>query len=265
MVRISSLKVYLVGAGPGDPGLLTVKARDLLEQADVVVYDRLVSKEILDLVPAGAARINVGKQPHCHPVPQDEINNLLVSLARDGRCVVRLKGGDPFMFGRGSEEALHLKHHGIDFEIIPGVTAATGCSAYVGVPLTHRGLATSVRYITGHCRDDHELDLDWRGLADEDTTLVVYMGAASMAHIAVRLIRYGLPSSTPVMAVSQGTTRHQRQVASTLGEVADAVADADLPSPIMFIVGRVVTLADDLAREATHEVVDFDRASARHA
>lgn len=258
----SSAKVFLVGAGPGDPGLLTVTAHSLLQTADVVVYDRLVSKEVLDLVPPGAARINVGKQPHCHPVPQEEINELLVSLAKDGRLVVRLKGGDPFMFGRGSEEALHLIANGIDFEVVPGVTAATGCSAAAGVPLTHRGLATSVRYITGHCREDRDLDLDWHGLADPDTTLVIYMGVANMAQIAVRLIRNGLPSSTPAMAVSKGTTPGQRQLVSTLGEVADAVADAQLGSPVLFIVGRVVDLAAHLVREVEHEVIAFDLPSA---
>lgn len=265
-MSITSLsKVYLVGAGPGDPGLLTVRAAEVLRAADVVVYDRLVSREILDLAPSGAARINVGKQPHCHRVPQEEINDLLVSMARDGRHVVRLKGGDPYMFGRGSEEALHLLARGVEFEIVPGVTAATGCAAAVGVPLTHRGLATSVRYITGHCQGDKELNLDWRGLADSNTTLVIYMGAASMAEIAVRLICNGLASETPVMAISQGTTRRQRKVLSTLGQVADDVANAGLPSPVLFIVGRVVDLAQHLNQEIDHEVVAFDLSSVQGA
>ena len=255
-------KVFLVGAGPGDPGLLTVNACNLLKRADVVVYDRLVSKEILDIIPVGAARINVGKQPNCHPVPQHEINELLVSLARDGRCVVRLKGGDPYMFGRASEEAMHLLSDGIDFEVIPGVTAATGCSAAAGVPLTHRGMATSVRYITGHCRDDVELDLDWKGLTDPDTTLAIYMGVANMAKISVKLISNGMPSTHPAMAISQGTTKHQRQLVSTVGEIADQVADANLPGPIIFIVGRVVELADVLAKDAAHEVIPFGIATA---
>lgn len=266
MLRQVSPKVFLVGAGPGDPGLLTVRAAEVIKTADVVVYDRLVSKEVLALVPPGAARINVGKQPQSHPVPQAEINDLLVKLARDGRTVVRLKGGDPYMFGRGSEEALHLKRHGVAFEVVPGVTAATGCAAAAGVPLTHRGAATGVRYITGHRRDDDELDLDWQGLADPETTLVVYMGAASMAEIAVRLITHGLPASTPAMAISQGTTPRQRRVVSTLGVVADAATDADLASPVMFIVGRVVALAADLQEEeASHVVAAFDGARARLA
>lgn len=255
-------KVFLVGAGPGDPGLLTVTAYNLLKRADVVVYDRLVSSEILEIIQIGAAKINVGKQPNCHPVPQNEINELLVSLAREGRCVVRLKGGDPYMFGRGSEEAMHLLSNGIDFEVVPGVTAATGCSAAAGVPLTHRGIATSVRYITGHCRDEVDLDLDWKGLTDPDTTLVIYMGVANMAKISVKLISNGMQSSRPAMAISQGTTKYQRQLVSTVGQIADKVADAEMPGPVIFIVGEVVELAEVLAKDATHEVIPFDIATA---
>lgn len=182
--------VYLVGAGPGDPDLLTQKAARLLKSADVVVFDRLVSPEIIDLVPSGTARLCVGKEPSHHPVPQEEINHLLVRLARSNRKVVRLKGGDPFIFGRGSEEAIELTEHGVRFEIVPGITAAQGCSAAHHVPLTHRGLATGVRYLTGHCRQDLELDFDWQGLADPDTTLVVYMGRANIADIANKLVTH---------------------------------------------------------------------------
>lgn len=252
-------RVFLVGAGPGNPDLLTRRAYDLIIVADVVVYDRLVSREIMALVPAGATRINVGKQPDSHPVPQHEINALLVKLARDGRRIVRLKGGDPFMFGRGSEEALYLKRHGVAFEVVPGVTAATGCAAAAGVPLTHRGQATGVRYITGHCREDRPLELDWQGLADPETTLVVYMGAASMAQIAVNLITHGLPAATPALAVSQGTTPRQRSVISNLGEIAEAASGAGLPSPVLFIIGGVVALAEELGEEPIHEVVAIDR------
>lgn len=244
--RSEPTKVYLVGAGPGDPDLLTRKAYDLLQTASAVVYDRLVAPEILALIPPGTARINVGKQAGTHPVPQDEINELLVSLARDGRRVVRLKGGDPYLFGRGSEEALYLGMHDIPFEVVPGVTSASGCAAAAGLPLTHRGLATGVRFVTGHCREDRDLDLDWRGLADPETTLVIYMGLANMAQIAVRLITHGLPATTPAAAVSNGTTRRQRRVVSTLGEIANAAVDAGLDSPVLFIVGRVVALAEEL-------------------
>ncbi|MDG4602645.1 MAG: uroporphyrinogen-III C-methyltransferase [Defluviicoccus sp.] len=243
--------VYLVGAGPGDPELLTVRAQRLLREADVVVYDRLVSAAILALIPPGTARISVGKQPRSHPVPQGEINNLLVRLAESGRMVVRLKGGDPFLFGRGSEEAEHLVAHGLRFEVVPGVTSASGCAAAIGVPLTHRGLASSVRLITGHCRDDLELDLDWRGLADPDTTLVVYMGMANIAQIAVRLISNGLSEATPVAAVCNGTRPDQHCVISTLGEISAAVAGLD--GPTLFFVGRVVELGAVLGPGRTAE------------
>ncbi|SUS05576.1 Uroporphyrinogen-III C-methyltransferase [uncultured Defluviicoccus sp.] len=237
--------VYLVGAGPGDPELLTMRAHRLLREADVVVYDRLVSQAILALIPPGTARISVGKQPRSHPVPQHEINNLLVRLAESGRMVVRLKGGDPFLFGRGSEEAEHLVAHGLRYEVVPGVTSASGCASALGVPLTHRGLASSVRFITGHSREDKELDLDWRGLADPDTTLVIYMGMANIAEIAVRLISNGLSEATPVAAVCNGTRPDQRCVVSTLGEVSAAVGSLD--GPTLFFVGRVVDLVPALA------------------
>jgi len=238
--------VHLVGAGPGDPELLTRKAYRLITEAEVVVYDRLVSDEIMDLVPDGASRINVGKQPRCHPVPQEEINALLVSLAKSGRRIVRLKGGDPFLFGRGSEEAASLFDHGIAYEVTPGVTSASGCAAGVGLPLTHRGLASGVRFVTGHCREDMPLDLDWQGLADRDTTLVIYMGRANIAQMSVRLISQGLSATTPSMAVSNGTTARQQHVISNLGEVAAATAGAGLDGPVLFIVGRVVGLAAEL-------------------
>jgi len=238
--------VYLVGAGPGDPELLTLKARRLLDEADVVVYDRLVSDEVMALIPPGTTRISVGKQPKCHPVPQSEINSLLVSLARDGRKVLRLKGGDPFLFGRGSEEAAYLHRHGVRYHVVPGVTSASGCAASVGLPLTHRGLASGVRYVTGHCRNDIELDLDWRGLADPDTTLVIYMGMSNLPQIAVRLIANGLTESTPVAAISDGTRPNQRHVISTLGEIASAATAARFEGPVLFIVGRVIELAEAL-------------------
>lgn len=237
--------VYLVGAGPGDPELLTMRAHRLLREAEVVVYDRLVSDAILALIPPGTARISVGKQPRSHPVPQHEINNLLVRLAESGRKVVRLKGGDPFLFGRGSEEAEHIVAHGLRYEVVPGVTSASGCASALGLPLTHRGLASSVRFITGHCREDKELDLDWRGLADPETTLVIYMGMANIAQIAVRLISHGLSEATPVAAVCNGTRADQACVISTLGEISAAVAALD--GPTLFFIGRVVDLVPTLA------------------
>ena len=256
--------VHLVGAGPGDPELLTLKALRLIESADVVVYDRLVSPEIMELVPEGASRINVGKQPNCHPVPQEEINQLLASLAKPGRMVVRLKGGDPFLFGRGSEEAAYLFERGIDYKVVPGVTSASGCAASVGLPLTHRGLARGVRFVTGHCREDAPLDFDWRGLADPETTLVIYMGRANMAQIAVRLIAEGLAASTPVMAVCNGTQPNERHVIAGLGEISSAVADADLDGPVLFVVGQVASLAKELGIEAGLAALPPDIRRASH-
>jgi len=258
-------EVYLVGAGPGDPELLTRRAFQLIQDADAVVYDRLVSAEIMELVPAGTARINVGKQAGAHPVPQEEINALLVGLARQGRRVVRLKGGDPFLFGRGSEEALHLTQQGVSCQVVPGVTSASGCAASAGFPLTHRGMATGVRFVTGHCRDDMELDLDWCGLANGETTLVLYMAAANLQGIADRLIAEGLAPSTPAAAISAGTTPRQRVIRSSLDRIS---ADArQLPTPVLFIVGDVVALASEIGLgeiSLEHENMT-DEANADHA
>lgn len=232
--------VHLVGAGPGDPELLTLKAARLLQLADVVVHDRLVGEGVLALINPRARRIDVGKAPGRHPLAQEEINRLLVACAAPDRVVVRLKGGDPFVFGRGGEEALHLLRHGIAVEVVPGVTAAAGCAASAMIPLTHRGLATGVRLVTGHCRDDEPLELDWRGLADPETTLVVYMGLAQIEAIAARLVAAGLAAATPVAAIAQGTTPRERVVRATLGTIAEAARAARLASPVLFVVGWVV-------------------------
>jgi uroporphyrin-III C-methyltransferase len=248
-------RVALIGAGPGDPELLTLKALRLLREAEVVVHDRLVSPEVLALIPSGARRIDVGKAPKAHALPQDGINALLVSLARRGFSVARLKGGDPFVFGRGSEEALALRAAGVAVEVAPGITAAQGCAAAAGVPLTHRGLATGVRYVTGHCRADLPLDLDWRGLADPDTTLVVYMGAASIGRIAAELTAAGLPGDTPVLAVNNGTTPRERRLPGRLDAIAADAAAAGFDGPVLFLIGRVAGLFDPAARasaEAAH-------------
>lgn len=240
-------RVFLVGAGPGDPDLLTVKARRLIEEADTVVYDRLVGAGVLDLVPRRAERIFVGKEPRRHAVPQEEINGLLCRLALAGRQVVRLKGGDPYIFGRGSEEALAVAAAGIPFEIVPGVTAACGCGAYAGIPLTHRGLATGVRFVTGHCRGDEELDLNWASLADPQTTLVFYMALMNLGEIRHRLVAAGLPAATPVAIVSNGTTDAQVMLTATLADIVERVAEQPLPSPCLTIIGQVVALAPQLA------------------
>jgi uroporphyrin-III C-methyltransferase len=247
-------KVYLVGAGPGDPELLTLKAMRVIAGAEVVVYDRLVPAEILAFIPDGATRINVGKQAGNHPVPQHEINNLLVTLARSGRTVVRLKGGDPFIFGRGCEEAFELERANIPYDVIPGITAAQGCAASARVPLTHRGLATGVRYVTGHCRADLPLDLDWKGLADPDTTLVVYMGLATIEQMARELLAHGLPATTPVLAIAQGTTAREQRRCTTLAELPAAARAAKFDGAVLFIIGRVAGIAAE--REGHERVLD---------
>lgn len=239
-------KIALVGAGPGDPELLTVKALRCLERADVIVYDRLVSNEILELAPAGAALISVGKSPANHPVPQNEINQMLVRLAQSNRRVVRLKGGDPFIFGRGSEEAMELARHGVQVEVVPGITAAQGCAAAFKIPLTHRGLASGVRYLTGHCRHDLDLEFDWQGLADPDTTLVVYMGQANITEIADRLMANGLSGEIPVLVVCNGTTEREQHLVTKLCCVSREIEIARFEGPVLFIVGNVASLAKSM-------------------
>jgi uroporphyrin-III C-methyltransferase len=238
-------KVFLVGAGPGDPELLTLKAARALAEAEVVVHDRLVPPDILRLVPTEATRVDVGKQAGHHLVPQHEINRILVRAARSGRTVVRLKGGDPFIFGRGCEEAAALDRAGISFEVVPGITAAQGCAASARVPLTHRGLATGVRYVTGHCKANEPLDLDWASLADPATTLVVYMGMANIDEIVRRLIEHGLPGDTPTLAVSRGTTAYEQRVFAVLVELPTAARGARLSGPVLFIIGRVAAFAHE--------------------
>lgn len=246
----SHVRIALVGAGPGDPDLLTVKALRLIGQAEAVVYDRLVSDEIMALVPPSAERIFVGKQKSDHHLAQDEINALLVELGRAGRRVVRLKGGDPFVFGRGSEEAEALVAAGIAFEVVPGISSASGCASYAGIPLTHRGLAQSVRLLTGHLREGHELDYDWKRLADPDCTLVIFMGLTHLARIADELVAAGLSADTPAAAVENGTTPRQRRILGTLGTLPVQVAEAGLQPPTLIIIGQVVSMAGRLERSA---------------
>lgn len=235
-------RVFLVGAGPGDPELLTLKALRLLERAQVVVYDRLVSPEVLALVPRKTRKIPVGKAPKFHPVPQERINEILIELATAGLTVVRLKGGDPSIFGRGSEEAAALNAAGISVEVVPGITAAQGAAAASGVPLTCRGLVSGVRYVTGHCQADMPLDLDWAGLADPETTLVVYMGAANIAEIARRLIAQGMPASLPVLAVASATTPQEKRIVARLDRIGPMVSANQLDGPVLFVIGHVVSL-----------------------
>ncbi|WP_371227261.1 uroporphyrinogen-III C-methyltransferase [Roseovarius sp. 2305UL8-3] len=235
-------KVYLIGAGPGALDLMTLRALRMLESADAVVYDRLVSPEILEMAPTTAQMIPVGKAPKCHTVPQDRINEILAELAQQGLTVARLKGGDPLIFGRGSEEAAHLSDLGIAVEYAPGITAAQGMAAATGVPLTHRGLATGVRYVTGHRARDQKLDLDWASLACEDTTLVVYMGVANIAEIALGLMREGMPGSLPVLAVSNVTTPREGRLISRLDQIGLDMAARPMRAPVLFVIGHVVSL-----------------------
>lgn len=238
-------EVYLVGAGPGDPDLLTFRALRLMQQADVVLYDRLVSAEVLDLVRRDADKINVGKERNLHTLPQEDINHLLVRLAKEGKRVCRLKGGDPFIFGRGGEEIETLAEQGIPFQVVPGITAASGCASYAGIPLTHRDFSQSVRFITGHLKDGAP-DLDWQHLAAERQTLVFYMGLMGLPRICEQLQNHGLASTTPVALVQQGTTRHQQVVIGTLATINGMIAGRQIKAPTLTIVGDVVCLHEKL-------------------
>ena len=235
-------KVFLIGAGPGDPELMTLRAVRFLAAADVVVYDRLVSAEIMATIPGSVRQIPVGKSPGCHPVPQDSISRLLADLATAGLTVARLKGGDPLIFGRGSEEAAYLAARGIAVEFAPGITAAQGAASATGIPLTHRGLASGVRFVTGHRLAGETLDLDWTRLADPGTTLVVYMGRAHIRQIALRLMVEGLAGSTPVMAVANATTARETRLVSRLDRLVVDLRDWSAEGPVLFLIGRVVSL-----------------------
>jgi len=243
---VTQAKIYLVGAGPGDPDLLTVKAQRLIQTADTVVYDRLVSPEILNLIPASVSRVYVGKATNRHTLSQEEINALLVDLARKRQRVVRLKGGDPFIFGRGGEEALELARNAIPFEVVPGITAAQACAAYAGIPLTHRGLARGVQFVTGHCRDNEALVLDRAALSDAGQTLVIYMGLAHLPQIVRDLVDAGREEDTPAAVVERGTTPRQRSIITTIGDLQTAVEHHAIASPAMLVIGSVVSLAEEL-------------------
>ena len=238
-------EVYLVGAGPGDPDLLTFRAQRLLQQADVVLYDRLVSKPVLDMVRKSAERIYVGKQRSNHAVPQDQINSLLLSLAREGKRVLRLKGGDPFIFGRGGEEIEDLMQEDIPFQVVPGITAASGCSSYSGITLTHRDYSQSCLFVTGHLKSG-SVDLNWTSLCQPNQTVVVYMGLTGLPVLCEKMIEHGTSPDMPAALIEQGTTPNQRVLVGTLKTLPAIVKSKDLKAPTLIIVGEVVKLREQL-------------------
>jgi len=238
-------EVYLVGAGPGDPDLLTFKAVRLMQQADVVVYDRLVSKAILEMTNKDAERLYVGKEKSNHSVPQNNINQILVDFAKQGKRVLRLKGGDPFIFGRGGEEIETLTESHVAFQVVPAVTAASGCSAYAGIPLTHRDYAQSVTFATGHLRDG-TVNLNWEQLTQKNHTIVFYMGLTGIAVISEKLQEYGMSADMPAALIEQGTTRNQRVHIGTVATLPKLVSDSSVRAPTLTIIGEVVKLHDNL-------------------
>lgn len=238
-------EVYLIGAGPGDPDLLTLRAFRLIQQAEVVVYDRLVSDGILALINDDVEKVYVGKQRSDHSVPQGGINQLLIDYAKQGKRVARLKGGDPFVFGRGGEEIETLAEQQIPFQVVPGITAANGCSSYAGIPLTHRNYAQSVQFVTGQQKDG-VVDLNWSEFVREDKTVVFYMGLNSLSYICQQLQAHGVKPDMPVALIEKGTSQDQRVFTSTVSQLDNDLADETISSPSLFIVGRVVELADKL-------------------
>lgn len=238
-------EVYLIGAGPGAPDLLTFRALRLMQQADVIVYDRLVSTEILDLARRDAEKIYVGKQRDDHVMPQESINELLAELAKAGKRVARLKGGDPFIFGRGGEEIETLMQQGIAFQVVPGITAASGCATYAGIPLTHRDHAQSCTFVTGHLKDG-TVNLNWTQLAAPNQTVVIYMGLVGLEQICAALIAHGSSKDLPIALIQQGTTDHQRVITGTLATLPAQVAGEQIKAPTLIIIGTVVSLHSKL-------------------
>lgn len=239
-------KVFLIGAGPGDPDLITVKGMRYLQQADVILYDRLVNRELLQYAKREAQLIYCGKLPHAHIMKQDTINHLLVKYAKKGLQVVRLKGGDPFVFGRGGEEALACVKHHIPFEIVPGITSGIAAAAYAGIPVTHRTLSKSFAFITGHQVGDKQAEQQWAHLAKGVDTICVYMGVSHLPSIVDNLIKHGKSPETPIGLVHWGTTTEQKSVVGTLDSIVEIVNKSSITNPSMIIIGEVVSLHEDL-------------------
>jgi uroporphyrin-III C-methyltransferase/precorrin-2 dehydrogenase/sirohydrochlorin ferrochelatase len=238
-------EAFLVGGGPGDPDLLTFRALRLMQQCDVCVYDKLVSPEVMELVRRDAELIYVGKARDQHTMPQEQINELLARLALEGKRVLRLKGGDPFIFGRGGEEIETLMQHGVPFQVVPGITAANGVSSYAGIPLTHRDYAQACLFITGHLKDG-SVNLDWEAMTRPRQTIVIYMGLIGLAEICKQLILRGVSANMPIAVIQQGTTIHQRVVTATLSNIAEQVQMAQIKAPCLIIIGEVVLLREKL-------------------
>ena len=242
-------EVYLVGAGPGDPDLLTFRALRLMQQADVVLFDRLVAPEILNMTRLDAEKIHVGKKRAKHTMEQEEISTLLVTLAQSGKRVLRLKGGDPFIFGRGGEEIEHLAEAKIPFQVVPGITAASGCSSYAGIPLTHRDYAQSVTFVTGHMKNN-QCDLNWEQLVQKGQTVVIYMGLIGLPYICEQLIKHGRGSDTPIALIQQGTTSQQKIYTGDLTSLPVIIEKEEVKAPTLIIIGEVVSLHERLAWQA---------------